>query len=134
MLPLIRTGEKVLIADTVYPPVRDFADRDLVKFGVEVDYYDPTSLGDLEARMDERTRIVWCESPGSTTMEIQDVRAIAEIAHRRGALVGCDNTWATPLNFKPLEHGADLVAEALTKYFSGHSDVLMGSITVRSED
>ncbi|MDO9415526.1 trans-sulfuration enzyme family protein [Pararhizobium sp.] len=134
ILALVKAGDKVLIADTAYPPVRDFADRDLTKFGIEVEYYDPTSLSDLEARMDERTRIVWCESPGSTTMEVQDIRAIAAIAHRSGALVGCDNTWATPLNFKPLEHGADIVAEALTKYFSGHSDVLMGSITVGSQD
>src|SRR5690606_35799122 len=76
------------------------------------------------------TRIVWCESPGSTTMEVLDLPKIAAIAHDRGALVGVDNTWATPLNFKPLQHGADIVTEALTKFVSGHSDVLMGSITI----
>ena len=133
MLPFLQAGDRVLIADTAYPPVRDFADRDLMRFGVEVAYYDPVSVADLERRIDGRTRIVWCESPGSTTMEVQDLPAVAAVAHRHGALVGCDNSWATPLNFKPLDHGADLVTEALTKYVSGHSDLLMGSLTVRSE-
>lgn len=133
MLAFLRAGDKVLIADTVYPPMRDFADSDLPKFGVTVVYYDPTSPAEVERLIDERTRIVWCESPGSTTMEVQDLPKIAEIAHRYGALVGCDNTWATPLNFKPLVHGADIVTEALTKYVAGHSDVLMGSISVLDE-
>jgi cystathionine beta-lyase len=111
--------------------VRDFADRDLARLGVDVAYYDPMDETDLAARMGEQTRLVWVESPGSTTMEVQDLPRIAALAHGRGALVGCDNTWATPLNFKPLAHGADIVIEALTKYFCGHSDVMMGSITVR---
>jgi len=131
VLPFLGAGDKILIADTAYPPMRDFANRDLAAFGVEVGYYDPLSLADLESRIDGRTRIVWCESPGSTTMEVQDLPAIAALAHRHGALVGCDNTWATPLNFKPILHGADLVTEALTKYVGGHSDLLMGSLTVR---
>ncbi|MDI7862689.1 PLP-dependent aspartate aminotransferase family protein [Rhizobiaceae bacterium n13] len=134
ILSLMKAGDKILIADTSYPPVRDFANRDLSRFGVEVAYYDPVSVEDLKTKIDDRTKLVWCESPGSTTMEIQDLPAIAEIAHRHGALVGCDNTWATPLNYKPLALGADLVTEALTKYISGHSDLLMGSITVRSEE
>lgn len=133
MLAFLKAGDKILIADTAYPPVRDFADSDLPRFGVSVVYYDPTSPSEVQRLIDERTRIVWCESPGSTTMEVQDLPKIAEIAHRHGALVGCDNTWATPLNFKPLLHGADIVTEALTKYVSGHSDVLMGSITVSDE-
>lgn len=134
ILPFLNAGDKILIADTSYPPVRDFANRDLVRFGIEVDYYNPVSVEDLTSKIDGRTKLVWCESPGSTTMEIQDLPAIAEVAHRHGALVGCDNTWATPLNYKPLALGADIVTEALTKYISGHSDLLMGSITVRSEE
>lgn len=133
VLPFVSVGDKVLIADTAYPPMRDFADRDLKRLGVDVDYYDPVSVDDLEAKINDRTRIVWCESPGSTTMEVQDLPRIAELAHRHNALVGFDNTWATPLNFKPLVHGADIVTEGLTKYVSGHSDVLMGSITVKDE-
>lgn len=133
VLPFLEQGNRILIADTAYPPMRDFAKRDLASYGIEADFYDPTSPTDLERRIDPRTRMVWCESPGSTTMEIQDLPAIAAIAHRHGALVGCDNSWATPLNFKPLTHGADLVTEALTKYVGGHSDLLMGSLTVRDE-
>lgn len=133
MLSLLKAGDKILIADTAYPPVRDFADNDLPRFGITAVYYDPTSPDEVERLIDASTKVVWCESPGSTTMEVQDIPRIAEIAHRRHVLVGCDNTWATPLNFKPLLHGADIVTEALTKYISGHSDVLMGSITVSSE-
>jgi cysteine-S-conjugate beta-lyase len=132
ILPFVATGDRVLICDTVYPPVREFAYADLARLGVDVAFYDPTSLADLQRRIDARTRIVWVESPGSATMEIQDLPGIVNIAHAAGALVGCDNTWATPLNCKPLAHGADIVAEALTKWFAGHSDVLMGSITTRN--
>jgi len=134
MLILLERGDHVLIPDTVYPPVRDFANRDLRRLGIDVTFYDPQDLVALETLMGARTRLVWAESPGSTTMEVQDIACVTQIAHRHGALVGCDNTWATPLYFKPLAHGADIVVEALTKYFSGHSDVLMGSITVRDQD
>jgi cystathionine beta-lyase len=131
MTMLLQSGDQVLLPDTVYPPVRELAKQDLARFGIEALYYDPLDANGLEALMSERTRLVWLESPGSTTMEVQDLPRIAEIAHRHGALVGCDNTWATPLYYKPLALGADIVIEGLTKYFCGHSDVMMGSITVR---
>lgn len=133
VLPFLSAGDHILIADTAYPPMRDIAETDLRRLGVEVEFFDPKSSDDVASKMRASTKIVWCESPGSTTMEISDIPAIVEIAHSHGALVGVDNTWATPLNFKPLEHGVDLVTEALTKFVSGHSDVLMGSITVREE-
>lgn len=131
VLPFLTAGDHILIADTVYPPMRDFAETDLKRLGVKVEFFDPQSLDDVAAKINQNTKIVWCESPGSTTMEIVDLPDIAALAHERGALVGVDNTWATPLNFKPLEHGADIVTEALTKFVSGHSDVLMGSITIK---
>jgi cystathionine beta-lyase len=131
VLPFLATGDHILIADTAYPPMRDLAENDLKRLGVEVEFFDPLSTDDVAAKLRKTTRIVWCESPGSTTMEIADLPGIAAIAHAHGALVGVDNTWATPLNFKPLEHGADIVTEALTKFVSGHSDVLMGSITIK---
>ena len=131
VLPFLAAGDHILIADTAYPPMRDLADTDLKRLGVEVEYFDPSSAEDVAAKIRKTTKIVWCESPGSTTMEIMDLPRIAAIAHEHGALVGVDNTWATPLNFKPLEHGADIVTEALTKFVSGHSDVLMGSITIK---
>lgn len=131
VMPFLSAGDHILIADTAYPPMRDFAESDLRRLGIDVEFFDPLSPDDVAFRMRSTTRIVWCESPGSTTMEILDLPRIAEIAHRGGAMVGFDNTWATPLNFKPLQRGADIVTEALTKFFSGHSDVLMGSITVK---
>ena len=133
VLPFLSAGDHILIVDTAYPPMRDMAERDLRRLGIAVDFFDPLSVDDMKAKMTDATRMVWCESPGSTTMEILDLPGIAAIAHERGALVGIDNTWATPLNFKPLQHGADIVTEALTKFVSGHSDVLMGSITIRDE-
>lgn len=133
VLPFLKAGDGILITDSAYPPMRDFANTDLARFGVEVSYYNPVDLADLETRINDRTKIVWCESPGSTTMEVQDLPKIAAMAHRHGALVGCDNTWATPLNYKPLTLGADIVTEGLTKYISGHSDLLLGSLTVRDE-
>ncbi|ALM87030.1 PLP-dependent aspartate aminotransferase family protein [Bordetella sp. N] len=131
MLQLLQHGDGVLIPDTVYPPVRDFADTDLARLGIHARYYAPTDVDALAAMIDDRTRMIWIESPGSTTMEVQDMSAIADLAHQRGALVGCDNTWASPLYFKPLRHGADFVVEALTKFFGGHSDVLMGALTIK---
>lgn len=133
ILPFIAAGDHLLMVDSVYPPMRDFAETDLRRLGVEVDYFDPLDAEDVAARIRPTTRMVWCESPGSTTMEVIDLPRIAEIAHAHGALVGLDNTWATPLNYKPLRHGADIVTEALTKFVSGHSDVLMGSLTVADE-
>jgi cysteine-S-conjugate beta-lyase len=133
VLPFLAAGDHILIADTAYPPMRDFAESDLRRLGVTVDFFDPLSPEDAARKMRDTTRIVWCESPGSTTMEVMDLPKVAQIAHAKGAMVGVDNTWATPLNFKPLLHGADIVTEALTKFVSGHSDVLMGSITVRDD-
>jgi cysteine-S-conjugate beta-lyase len=130
VLPFLAAGDHILIADTAYPPMRDLAETDLRRLGVDVDFFDPRSPQDVASKMRKTTKIVWCESPGSTTMEIVDLPQIVAIAHAKGALVGVDNTWATPLNFKPLAHGADIVTEALTKFVSGHSDVLMGSITI----
>jgi cystathionine beta-lyase len=133
ILPFVGAGDHVLIVDTAYPPMRDLAETDLRRLGVDVEFFDPLVPEDVARKMRDTTRIVWCESPGSTTMEIMDLPKVAAIAHAGGALVGVDNTWATPLNFKPLQHGADIVTEALTKFVSGHSDVLMGSITVGDE-
>jgi cystathionine beta-lyase len=124
-------GDTVLIPDNVYPPVTGFCRNYLEPRGIHHRIYDPMIGGGIAALMDPTVKLVWTESPGSTTMEIQDVPAIVAAAHAGGALVGCDNTWATPLHFKPLDHGVDFSIEALTKYVGGHSDLLMGSISVR---
>ncbi|MEH2541810.1 cystathionine beta-lyase [Bradyrhizobium sp. AZCC 1577] len=133
LLALLSAGDRLLMADNVYPATRDFADRDLRKFGIDTIFFDPTSPEDLAGKLRDGAKMVWCEQPGSTTMEVTDLPRLAELSHAAGALVGCDNTWATPLNLKPLDLGADIVTEALTKYVAGHSDVFMGSITVRDE-
>jgi cystathionine beta-lyase len=125
MLAMLLPGDRVLIPDHVYPPVRAFCVNYLGPRGIDHAAYDP--ITDL---IDARTKLVWVESPGSGTMEVQDVPAIIQAAKARGVLVGCDNTWASPLLFKPLAHGADFACEALTKYVGGHSDLLLGSITV----
>ena len=131
MLSVLKPGDTVLVPDSAYPPVLSFCRDYLAPRGIQARVYDPMIGAGIGALMDDRTRLVWLESPGSTTMEVQDFRAIADAAHAAGALVGCDNTWATPLLFKPLDHGADFATEALTKYVGGHSDLLLGSVTVR---
>lgn len=131
MLTLLLPGDRVLIPDTVYPPVRSFCRDYLLPRGIEHTVYDPLVGAGVADLIDGRTKLVWVESPGSGTMEVQDVPAIAAAAKAKGALVGCDNTWCTPLLFKPLDHGCDFAMEALTKYVGGHSDLLLGSITVK---
>lgn len=130
MLSFLLPGDRVLIPDHVYPPVRSFCEEYLKPRGIDYGVYDPLIGAGIGELIDERTKLVWVESPGSGTMEVQDVPAIVKAAKAKGALVGCDNTWATPLLFKPLAHGADFACEALTKYVGGHSDLLLGSITV----
>lgn len=130
MLSVLKPGDCVLIPDTVYPPVKSFCAQYLQPRGIDVVIYDPLVGSEIAQLMDHRTKLVWVESPGSGTMEVQDIPAIVTAAKAHGALVGCDNTWATPLLCKPLTLGVDFVAEALTKYVGGHSDLLLGSITV----
>ncbi|MES2433147.1 MAG: PLP-dependent transferase [Pseudomonadota bacterium] len=130
MLTVLSAGDVVLLPDTAYGPTRDFAENDLRQLGIGAVFYDPTDLAAL-ASLAVGARLIWVESPGSLTLEMQDVPAIVALARSVGALVGCDNTWASPLNFRPLVHGVDIVTEALSKHFCGHSDILMGSITVR---
>ena len=130
MLSVLLPGDKVLIPDHVYPPVRSFCEEYLKPRGIDYGVYDPLIGAGIAELIDDATRLVWVESPGSGTMEVQDVPAIVKAAKARGVLVGCDNTWATPLIFKPLAHGADFACEALTKYVGGHSDLLLGSVTV----
>jgi cystathionine beta-lyase len=131
MLSVLMPGDKVLIPDHVYAPVRSFCAEYLEPRGIKYGVYDPLIGSGIADLIDETVKLVWIETPGSNTMEVQDVPAIVAAAKEKGALVGCDNTWATPLIFKPLEHGADFACEALTKYVGGHSDLLLGSVTVR---
>ncbi|TWH35530.1 MULTISPECIES: cystathionine beta-lyase [unclassified Aminobacter] len=129
MLAFLSAGDHVLIVDSVYHPTRHFADMMLKRFGVEVEYYDPAIGGGISALIKANTKVVFTESPGSNTFEIQDIPAIAQAAHARGAIVMMDNTWATPLYFRPLDHGVDVSIHAATKYPAGHSDILLGTVS-----
>jgi cystathionine beta-lyase len=130
-LAFLDAGDRVLIPDSVYSPHRQLGDELLRRMGVECVYYDPTIGAGIEALLTDRTRLVWCESPGSITMEVQDVPAIAEAAHRVGAKVAIDNTYSAGVFFDAFGHGVDIATQALTKFVGGHSDILLGSVTVR---
>jgi cysteine-S-conjugate beta-lyase len=130
---LLGQGDHLLIADTVYGPTREFCTTVLARFGVDVTFYDPLVGASIASLLRERTRVVYLESPGSLTFEVQDVPAIAAAAHARGAAVVLDNTWATPLGFRAFEHGADVEVLAGTKHLAGHSDLLLGLVTTRNE-
>ena len=130
-LALLKSGDHILIPENVYTPNRQLARNVLRRFGVEVGFYPPEIGAGMKDLLRENTRLVWCENPGSITMEVQDVPAIAEAAHARGALVALDNTWSAGVYFDAFAHGADITMQALTKYVAGHSDVLLGSVTVK---
>ncbi|MBS0471581.1 MAG: cystathionine beta-lyase [Proteobacteria bacterium] len=121
-------GDHLLMADSCYGPTRSFCDKVLRRFGVKTTYYDPRIGAGIAALFWPNTKAVFCESPGSLTFEVQDIPAIAEVAHARGAAVLLDNTWATPLHFPALKYGVDLSIQAVTKYIGGHADVMMGYV------
>lgn len=128
-LAFLSAGDHALIVDSVYFPTRHFCDTMLKRLGVSVDYYDPMIGTGIESLIKPNTRLVHTEAPGSNTFEMQDISAIAAVAHRHNCVVTMDNTWATPLYFKPLDHGVDISIHAATKYPSGHSDVLLGTVS-----
>ncbi len=132
-LAFLSSGDHALIVDSVYFPCRRFCDTMLSRMGVTVEYYDPAVGAGIEALIRPNTKLVHTEAPGSNTFEMQDIDAIAEIAHRHGCVVTMDNTWATPLYYKPLDHGVDISIHAATKYPSGHSDILMGTVSANTE-
>jgi cystathionine beta-lyase len=130
-LALLDRGDDLLLPDNVYSPSRELGDWLNTKFGVSARYYDPMIGAGIGELIRPETRLVWVEAPGSASMEVPDVPAIAEAAHARGALVALDNTWSAGLVFNGFEHGADIVLQALTKYQSGGSDLLMGAVITR---
>jgi cystathionine beta-lyase len=130
LLSFTKAGDHILVADTVYQPTRRICDGPLKRFGVETTYYDPTVGAGIAQLMRPTTALVYTESPGSLTFEVQDIPAIAAAAHEAAALLAIDNTWASPLYFKPFAHGADISVQAGTKYVVGHADAMLGAITV----
>jgi cystathionine beta-lyase len=132
LLSVLRSGDHLLVTDSAYQPTRRFANNVLTRMGIETRYYDPRIAGGIEALVTNSTRAIFVESPGSLTFEIQDLRAIVEVARRHDLFVIVDNSWATPLYHRPLELGADLVVHAGTKMFVGHSDAMFGTVSANA--
>jgi len=133
LLSFVSSGDHILVSDSVYRPTRRFCDNVLKRLGVTTTYYDPLIAGGIAELITDKTKLVFTESPGSQSFEVQDIPAIAEAAHARGAVVILDNTWATPLYFKPFAHGADVSIQAATKYIVGHADAMLGAITTNKK-
>ena len=129
LLAVLKAGDHALVSDSAYGPTRKLCDTVLKRYGVMTSYYDPLVGAGIESLMRPNTTAVFTEAPGSQSFEMQDIPAIAEVAHARGAVVLMDNTWATPLLFPPHERGVDIAIEAGTKYLSGGSDLLLGMVS-----
>lgn len=132
LLAMLKAGDHLLVTDSAYGPTRAFCEQILPRFGIATTFYDPAIGAGIAAQFRPNTRAVYLESPGSLSFEVQDVGAIAAAAHDKGAIVLMDNTWATPLYFRPFDHGADLVIQAGTKYIGGHSDVMLGTVSANA--
>lgn len=134
VMGFVRGGDHLLISAACYGSLKTFAEKWLADMGVEVELYKPSIGAEIESLIKSNTKMICMESPGTVTMEMPDVPAIVKVAKKHGVLTMLDNTWASPLGFKPLEHGVDFSVEAATKFFSGHSDVLMGSISMNGNE
>lgn len=133
LLSFLQQGDHLLMVDSAYGPTRATCNGLLKRFGVETTYYEPGIGAGIAELIRENTRIVFTESPGSLTFEVQDIPAIAAAAHARGAVVLMDNSWASPLFFDPFAHGVDVSIQAATKYIVGHSDAMLGVITASEQ-
>ena len=131
LLAYAKAGDHVLMSDSVYGPARIFAQGALAGLGVQTTFYDPAIGAGIDALIRPNTRVVYLESPGSYTFEVQDVPAICAAARARGAITMIDNAWASPVFARPFDWGVDVSLLPLTKYWSGHADVLMGAAVVR---
>jgi cysteine-S-conjugate beta-lyase len=132
-LAFLQTGDHMLIPASVYFPNRKLATTLLARFGVTASYYDPMIGSGIASLIQQNTRLVWCESPGSITMEVQDLPAIVAAAHARDVPVVLDNTWSAGILLDAFQHGVDISMQAVTKYIGGHSDLLLGSVTVKDD-
>jgi len=133
LLSFLTAGDHLLMVDTAYEPTRDFCDKMLTKLGIETTYYDPMIGEGIKALIRPNTRILFLESPGSNTMEVQDVPTLSRIAHETDITVILDNTWGSGLIFKPFDYGVDISVQAATKYIVGHSDAMMGTATANEK-
>lgn len=133
LLSFLKAGDHLLMVDSVYEPTRDLCNKLLAGYGIETTFYDPLIGSDLISLIKPNTKVLFLESPGSITMEIQDVPTLSRIAHDHDMIVMLDNTWASPINSRPFELGVDISIQAATKYIVGHSDVMMGTATANEQ-
>lgn len=134
ILALASNGDHILIADTVYGPTREFCNRRLKAYGIDITYYNPMIGAAIEALIQSNTKLIFFESPGTMSFEVQDVSTICRIAKKHSIYTAIDNSWATPYFFNPFDSGVDVHIQAATKYFSGHSDVMAGIVTCRNNE
>ncbi|MEN3350253.1 MAG: cysteine-S-conjugate beta-lyase, partial [Bradyrhizobium sp.] len=133
LLAVLKAGDHLLVCDNAYRPTRNFCEGMLKRLGIETSYFDPLTGAGIAALFKPNTRAVLVEAPGSQSFEMPDIRAIADVAHARGALVIDDNTWATALYHRSLEQGVDISMQAGTKYIGGHSDIMFGTISANAK-
>ena len=133
LLSFLSKDDHCLISDCTYYPTKKFAIKILAKFGVQVDFYDPTNIDSFKKKINKKTKVIFMESPASLTFEIEDMSEIIKIAKKKKIITMLDNSWATPFYFSPIDIGIDLSILAATKYISGHADVMLGLITTKNE-
>ena len=132
-MALCQSGDEVLVGDNVYYPTREITEKLLPKYNIKTKYYDPNNIKDLESKITKKTKLIFVENPGSITFEFQDLKEIIKLAKKNNIITAMDNTWGTPLYFKPLLLGFDVSISSATKYFSGHSDAMGGTLAVNKK-
>ncbi|MDF3048188.1 MAG: metC [Candidatus Midichloriaceae bacterium] len=133
LLSFLQAGDHALIPDASYKCTKRFVEEEFPRLGIEYTYYDPNLTEGIRALIKQNTKIIYMESPGSGTFEIQDIAKLTAITKEYGLISILDNTWATPLFFQGMQHGADVVVQSLSKYFSGHADVIMGAVSYKNQ-
>ena len=133
IMSICRPGDEIIVTDSVYFPTRIITSKLLKEFGIKAQFYNPDNLQDLKNKVTKKTKMIFVENPGSNTFEFQDLSVIIEIAKKNNIITALDNTWGTPLFLKPLEIGFDMSISSATKYFSGHSDVMVGTLAVNKK-
>ena len=133
IMSICRPGDEIIVTDSVYFPTRMITSKLLKEFGIKAQFYDPDNLQDLKKKITNKTRMIFVENPGSNTFEFQDLSQIIKLAKKNNIITALDNTWGTPLFLKPLKLGFDMSISSATKYFSGHSDVLVGTLAVNKK-
>jgi len=132
-MALAQSGDEILVGDNVYSPTREITEKLLPKYNIKTKYYDPNNIKDLQSKITKKTKLIFVENPGSITFEFQDLKEIIKLAKNKNIITVMDNTWATPLYFKPLSLGFDVSISSATKYFSGHSDAMGGTLAVNKK-